>query len=129
MTGSKRPSSRLSSVVNGGGYTAPYVPKPAPKIEAPIVSEPLLSKPLLTETNLSTQNLVHTEMMKNMIEKDFDESSKSEPFTEDSLSKFTRLFTLSTFLSFRRSRSCHQSCISTTNFNSEKHLRIIENSS
>ena len=130
MTGSKRPSSRLSSVLNGGGYTEPYVPKPAPKIEAPILSEPLLSKPLLTEPSLSTQNLVHQQMMKTMIEKDFDESSKSEPFTEDSLSK-SEAFIQATYLSpsFGWSRSRHQSRISSTNFNPQKHVRIVKNAS
>ena len=62
----------------------------------PLASEPLLSKPLLSETT-RTQNEVHTEMMRNMIEKDFNDDksddfqAKSEPFTEDSLSKLTSL--------------------------------------
>ena len=81
MSGSKRPSSRLSST-----YTAPYVPQVPQKLEHP-VSEPLLSKPLLS-TDARPQNEVHQEMMQTIekvYDEKLDESSKSEPFTEESL--------------------------------------------
>ena len=88
MSGSKRPSSRLSST-----YTAPYVPQVPQKLEQP-VSEPLLSKPLLS-TEARPQKEVHQEMMKtidNVYDEKLDESSKSEPFTEDSLGEKSNRF-------------------------------------